>query len=330
MKTSKLIFTALFATALSFTSCQVNDDSDGIPTDDGVPYIAPSREDYNNLKDEALEDITLRVDFDAEDGISFISPKGVQVNINGNCLFTNGEPATGPATVEFVEVFDRETMLTANKSTMGVMPNGDKNLLLTGGAFYIDVKQNGESIQNTCNMTLLIPADLTGGPDPSMILWDGTVNEDGDVEWRENDAGANGEEGVFAEGNQYYAYFDEFGWTNVDRFYNDPRPKTTLKVDVPEGYDNTNSGVYLSYDGEENALAQLDTYDENTGLFSEHYGQIPVGLEMHVIFVTEENDEYRWAIQGVTVAENDVYVFSYEETQTGTRAEMVAAIQALP
>jgi hypothetical protein len=32
-------------------------------------------------------------------------------------------------------------------------------------------------------------------------------------------------------------------------------------VGAPEGYDNTNSAIYLSYDGEgTNALAKLDTF----------------------------------------------------------------------
>jgi hypothetical protein len=40
-------------------------------------------------------------------------------------------------------------------------------------------------------------------------------------------------------------------------------------VGAPEGYDNTNSAIYLSYDGEgTNALAKLDTF--TAGLFSEH------------------------------------------------------------
>ena len=86
----------------------------------------------------------------------------------------------------------------------------------------------------------------------------------------------------------------------------------------------------ISYDGEADLLAQLDTFDPITNTFSEHYGQIPVGLEMHIIFVTEDAGAWRWAIQGVTVAANDIYTITYAETVTGTKAQMIAAIQALP
>ena len=56
----------------------------------------------------------------------------------------------------------------------------------------------------------------------------------------------------------YGTFISNFGWTNIDRWYNDPRPKTTLFVDLPEGFDNTNCNVYVSYDGEPTALALLD------------------------------------------------------------------------
>ncbi|KAF5290855.1 hypothetical protein FQR65_LT20574 [Abscondita terminalis] len=84
-------------------------------------------------------------------------------------------------------------------------------------------------------MQVIIPTNLTGGPDSGMSLWDGTFDEDGNLEWDQQDRGANGQNGVFVEGANYYAYFSSFGWTNVDRFYNDPRPKTTILAEAPEG-----------------------------------------------------------------------------------------------
>ncbi len=65
-------------------------------------------------------------------------------------------------------------------------------------------------------------------------------------------------------------------------------------------------------------------------MFSEHYGQIPIGLEMHIIFATEDNGQWRYAIQEVTVVDNAVYTFTLAETTLGTLEQMVAAINALP
>ena len=58
------------------------------------------------------------------------------------------------------------------------------------------------------------------------------------------------------------------------------------KNDVPQGFNETNSAVYVSYDGEDNALALFDVYDTDEDMFTEHYGQMPIGLQLHFIFVS--------------------------------------------
>lgn len=223
-------------------------------------------------------------------------------------------------------------MLISNKPTMGVMPDGKKNLLISGGEFFIKATQGGVELKTSCYMNLVVPTALTNGLDNAMTLWDGVIDERGELAWEQpkpNADGTGGKGGVQGEGANYYVTFGKFGWTNVDRFYSDPRPKTTLLVKAPEGYNNENSAVYLSYDGEgTNALAKLDTYT-SAGLFSEHYGQIPIGLKCHVIFATEANGQWRYAIKAVTVAANDVYTFTLAETTVGTEAQLVAAINAI-
>lgn len=328
MKSVKQILGLMLATGMALTSC-TKDPVLEAQTD--PQFEGPTAQEFKDIRDEALQDLIQTAQFNAEDGIVFTSSKGAVLAIGSVCLTNNGGPAVGPAELTFVEAYDKADMLTANKATMGVMPNNDMGILVSGGEFYINVKQNGTQLDLTCGISLVIPAGLTAGADPEMKLWDGNMAANGTVVWEEDEGGTNGQDnGVFAEGNEYYAYFDQFGWTNVDRFYNDPRPKTTLQVKIPDGYDDANSAVYLSYDGEPNALAQLDTFDYATSIFSEHYGQIPIGLEMHVIFVTEESGQWKWGIKGVTVAANDLYVFTAADLVTGTKAQLVAAIQALP
>jgi hypothetical protein len=181
-------------------------------------------------------------------------------------------------------------------------------------------------------MQLEIPANLTGASaDSDMILWEGNIDNNGDLTWEEEETeDAAGHQGVFAEGNEYYAFLNNFGWTNVDKFYSDPRDKTTLLVGVPEGYDAENCSLFLSYDGEDSGLANLDTYDSATGLFSEHYGQIPVGLECHLIFVTEASGDWKYAIQTLTITEGAVYTITDSETAIVTQAQLTTIINALP
>nr|WP_294934056.1 hypothetical protein [uncultured Flavobacterium sp.] len=310
-----------------FAACTDNDDS--ITVED-----RPTSAEFHNLFDLGLQHQTQTFQMDAAQTITFTSTKGVQFTVNGTCLTLNGNPVTGQVDLEYVEVFDGGSMLATNKTTMGVMPDGDKAMLVSGGEFYINATKNGQQLDISCPISLIIPTSLTNpGGLNVMTLWVGAEDADGNVTWEEADDTAGGN-GVGIEGQgpsaTYYAFASEFGWTNVDCFYNNPDPKTTILASVPSGYNNENCAIYLHYDGLGNGLAYLDTYDSNTGLFSEHYGQIPIGLACHIIFVTEENGQWRYAIKGVTISANAVYNFTLAETTVGSESQLIAAINALP
>lgn len=317
----------LFLLLISFVSC---DTSDG---DDQNIILPPTASAFKSISEKGLKKNTQNFTITTGTGVvTLTSAKGVKLTLNGDCLTKNGNPVTGQVEIEYVELFDKGNMLISNKPTMGVMPDGKKSLLISGGEFFIKATQGGVELKTSCYMNLVVPTALTNGLDNAMILWDGVIDERGELAWEQpkpNADGTGGKGGVQGEGANYYVTFGKFGWTNVDRFYSDPRPKTTLLVKAPEGYNNENSAVYLSYDGEgTNALAKLDTYT-SAGLFSEHYGQIPIGLKCHVIFATEANGQWRYAIKAVTVAANDVYTFTLAETTVGTEAQLVAAINAI-
>ncbi|WP_458627882.1 hypothetical protein [Winogradskyella sp. PC D3.3] len=320
------LFALFLSTSMLITSCNPNDDSD----DASQNLETPTAQDFSDIRTLALDNHTQIFNFNADDGyISLTSENGVQININANCLTDNGNPVSGNVTLEFVEIFDKGSMLTTNKPTMGTLPNGDKALIITGGEFFVEATQNGNILDTNCGFQLIIPTSLTGGADSDMTLWTGAIDADGNLVWDEvNDPDGNG--GLFLEGDNYYGIIDGFGWTNVDKFHNDPRPKTTIQVQPPAGFNYQNSAVYLSYDGELPALAQLDTYNDALNIFSEHYGQIPIGLECHVIFVTESDGIWRYAIKPVTIVANDIITFYLGETTVGTEASLTALINDLP
>ncbi|SDG62014.1 hypothetical protein [Winogradskyella thalassocola] len=321
------LFALLLTTSLLTTSCNPTDDAnDGLQNEE-----PPTAQEFKNNRDIALNNHTQLFNFNTGDGyISLTSENGVQINLNANCLTDNGNPVSGDITLEYVEIFEKGSMLTTNKPTMGKLPNGDKALIITGGEFFIEATQNGTILDTNCGLQLMIPTSLTGGADPDMSLWTGEIDADGNLVWDEIEDNTNGDGGLFLEGENYYGILDGFGWTNVDKFYNDPRPKTTLQVEAPGGYDNQNSAIYLSYDGELPALAQLDTYDDTLNIFSEHYGQIPIGLDCHVIFISEADGEWRYAIKPVTIVANEIITFYLGETTVGTEASLTALINDLP
>lgn len=304
-----------------FASCTNNEELAPIP---------PTAAAFKGINEAGIKKNTQTFTATAGTGtITLTSAKGVVITLNGNALTKNGNPVTGPIDITYIELFDKGNMLITNKPTMGIMADGNRSLLKSGGEFFIKASQGGVDLVSTGAIQLQVPANLTGGIDNAMTLWKGEIDTNDNLAWREVKDAAGGKGGVGTQGNTYYVTFGNFGWTNVDKFYSDPRPKTTILADAPDGYDNTNSAIYLSYDGEgTNALAKLDTYTA-AGLFSEHYGQIPIGLACHVIFVTEDNGNWRYAIKAVTVAAGDVYTFTLAETTIATEAQLVAAINAI-
>ncbi len=331
-RTNWLLKTTMMLSLLTtlFISCEKNDDNDC----NGDCDPRPTANEFAAIREDALLELTQTFQLNVTNGTTtFTSTNGVEIDINPSCITLNGNAVTGTIDIKYIEVFDGGNMLVTDKTTMGVLPTGDMAMLISGGEFYINATQNGQQLALNCAMNLRIPASLTESEN-DMTLWDGTIDADGNIDWREQNDPTGGQGGVFLEqgtaGNTYYAFFNSFGWTNVDKFYSHPGPKTQILVTVPSGYNFQNSAVYLHYDGEGNALAKLDTYDAVTGQFSEHYGQIPVGLACHIIFATEENGQWRYAIKPVTITTNAIYNFTFGETVVGTEAQLVAAINALP
>ena len=309
-----------------FTSCTDNENTTAIP---------PTAAAFKGITQSGIKKNTQNFTATAGAGvITLTSAKGVVITLNGNALTKNGNPVTGAIDITFIELFDKGNMLITNKPTMGVMPDGKKSMLKSGGEFFIKASQGGVDLVSIGGIQLKVPVNLTGTMDTEMLFWAGDTTDPENLAWvnPRNAAGTGGQkDGNVGFGQtSYNVSFGSFGWTNVDKFYSDPRPRTTILAAVPLGYDNTNCAIYLSYDGEgQNALAKLDTYNPITKQFSEHYGQIPIGLQMHVIFATEDNGNWRYAIKAVTVAANDVYTFTLAETTVVTEAQMVAAINAI-
>lgn len=303
--------------------------------------IRATPEAFLNLKRAALEEKVQEFEFDTNQMGFFTTADGVRLVIDGSCLTESGNPVTGTVNVQVVELFERGGMLTTNKPTMGTMPNGGKALLISGGEFFINVTQNGNQLAMECPMQLIVPADLTDGGDNQMSLfcgngWDNDcdgIDDDCDgFVWGEVTDPDQGQVGLVDgdTGETYVASFLSFGWTNVDRFYTDPRPKSTLLVDVPDGFDNTNSSVFISFNGEPNALGTLDTFITETELFSEHYGQIPIGLECHIIFVSETDGNWLYAIKSVTIADGETISILEGDLGTASIGTLETLINNLP
>ena len=244
-----------------------------------------------------------------------------------------GALVEGEVTLEVIEIYRRKDMLFTGRPTNGKRYDGSLSTLISGGQFYVNARKGDTELTLAKGYAIIVPVSLSGGEDTDMKMFNGIKVCEGDVcnlAWEEADRGLEIGKWQTAGGvfTAYYAIQSKFGWTNIDKWYNDPRPKTTLYVDLPDGYDNTNCAVYLSYDGEARALAQFDRFDETTQLFTEHYGLIPIGLEVHFIVVSVVEDQWHYAIAASTIGEGHVQLI--EELTATTEEELENMIEELP
>lgn len=300
-----------------------------------TPLIAPDGEALDAFIEANIEEQTQTFTLDATTGGNIKGSQGTVLQFYSNAFqTTGGDDVTGMVDIELIEVYSRTDMLLTKKPTTGKLDNGDHAMLISGGEFYVNATQNGNQLKAVAGYYIIAPTENTGGAQEDMKVFTGVeecIDSICNNVWvEEKDQGM--EVGQFQDAGGvfegYFCYQTQFGWTNIDKWYSDPRPKTTIFVDAPEGFDNTNCVIFLSYDDEPTALARFDTYDQETGLFSEHYGLIPVGLKVHFILVSIADGEIHYAIQGAEITENHVEVIG--EIKSITEEELVELIGNLP
>lgn len=307
----KLKILSIFCIAiLSLQSCN-KDEYEVITKGETIPSAAKVK----NLFDQQLAKITTVITFDASGTLNYTSPKGVKLTIYGSCLRKNGSPVTGEVKVVYSEIFDKGTMLTTNKPTMGksgliLLP------LLSGGEFYIQALQEGVELTSTCAFSLEVPTSLTGGTDTAMTSFDGNIDSNGELTW-EQSTSVDFSVSPQAVIPTYNAFFQNFGWFNCDRFSLTLGPKTTITTLIPSGYNTLNTKVYLTTKSIPNSLGN-------------NFGQFPIGMDCNIIFVTEKDGKFRYAIKPQILVASHQVTFSLSETSLATPAELTAIINALP
>ncbi len=325
-----------------------DDDTTGDDDDDDSDHQQPpTHEEFEALALDARDSLLQTFTRDVDDLLFIEGAQGTTLSFpyHGPLVHLDGSPVVGDVLVDFLEIFDKGSMLVTDMAPVGRLPSGEIAQLISGGEHFVNATQEGEQLLLNGGFVLTAPvAENEENPDgmglfrdeepgdgdalEDEVLWvEEEQNPEGFAVMWEDDLTGNGE-GV-ATG--YWAFSSQFGWTNIDRWQSDPSPKTTIHVDVPDGWDDSNCAVYLSYDGEETALASFDTYDADAELFTEHYGLIPIGLEVHVILVTENEGLWSYIIQAATIEEDHLTVFPSAGDFIDTDMEgLTAVINALP
>jgi hypothetical protein len=319
------IFLLLAGTVIS---CSKKEDDADSQAQEELPDGDALAQRFIQNREDALQLFTIV----AENGGTIQGEKGTVLTIPAGALALNGNPVSGNVQISLIEIYSKEDMVRLNMPTNGKRPNGDIEMIKSAGEFFIEATQNGNKLD------LLAPMQLASKPldfsevDPQMTLFEAGEDLEDTDPWVQNEFTQVGIGEVPGPNGGYEAVYlvdlSDFGWTNLDRWYNYTGELTTLNIDVPEGYNGTNCEVYLSYDGEASGLARMDVYDAQTEMFTEHFGKIPVGQQVHIILIAEINGVLHYTIQGTTITQNHVEVMA--QPQPGTEADLINSIANLP
>ena len=330
IKTLKTVLVIALIGLFTLTSCKSKEDEEGVESH--LPDGVALNQRFKDNRTNAIQNFTL----DASAGGIVTGSQGTKVIIPANSIGLNGSPVTGDIEIELIEIYDKAAMVLQNKSTKGKRANNDEEALKSAGEFFVNAKQNGTQLEVLTLITVesrgVAPGEFeamqvfrAGDDLQSEDLWEET-DEDDDGE---ND-NARGGEGQGPNGDFIlFSALDmsSFGWTNLDIWYNFAGQLTDLFVDVPDGYTAENTSVYLSYDGE-NGLARMDVYDTSLELFTEHFGRIPVGQEVHFIMVVDIDGQLYYTIQAATIVEDHIEVMA--DPAPISQADLTTLINGLP
>ena len=341
MKINTLLKFALVA--LIFTSCS-SEDNTATENDNLLLKKASESQEGGLYALEQNNRESLKQHFKFETGrekVTFKSEKGVELSFTPNNLTVNGNPYNGTVIVEFIEIFGIGGMVSTGMPTMGV-PEGEANEesvlapLITGGEFYVNMTtEEGEDIDDGVPYTLSVPTELTGGEGEDtedMIVWTGDEDEDGDVKWEKDTDDDGNEKEVSEENGRYLMEMLSFGWCNIDKLDNlDGFDEFTgIWVDAPNGFNDTNSMVYMSYQGQMNLLTGFNNFDYGAQLFDDPYNNIPVGAQFNVIFVSSQGGQWLVGVKQVTIVGNDVIVFTMNDLAIATNPALINMLNNLP
>lgn len=289
--------------ALLVSACEKEEDVD-------YTYGCGTCEDANTvaevLKNNAPEAQFFNVDAGAL--IDVEGEQGTRITIGPNSFADmDGNPVSGNIDLILKEIYTPGQMILANKMTTS---NGQ--ILSSGGELFFNVQQNGEDLQliNNQTVSMKVPAS---NPDPNMALFNGSQDTAGNFTWAPNNTpvqSCNDSSSVSFPTGYCFNIDTLFQWINCDYFWSDPRPLTDVEIVVPQGYDKTNTLVFI-YVPSINSIASITQY-QNQSFWIQGGYRLPVGLEVDFVAVySDGNGTLGYAYQTNTIVANHQEVLQF-------------------
>lgn len=319
MKTKHIVLSVLAATLL-MNACKKDEENPTPAPAPGTPTaVNPVRAFTEANLNAARQSFTVN----AATGGSILGNRGSYiVFVPGAFRTASGATVSGTVQVKLIEVLDIGDMILMNKQTAGNF-GGQLRMLRSGGEVKIEATQGGNEVFIVPNGAVV---NIPGGNnvDPLMDVFYGTEDTDGDVVWNLStdtitvqDSAVWDTTGV----NWFYYQFaaDSLNWLNCDYF---PAGSITeLLVDAPDGYDGSNTMVWVAVPALNGLLGSY-----YTGTLFQSY-QTPIGFQAVVVALHEDaNGNYESSFTTITVATGMTVPITFSPT---TLAQFEAAVNAL-
>lgn len=291
MKTISKKYLALFmlVALVLFNACKKEDDS---PNSNNNSNNNNGSNNANIVLDffkDNLNDAKQITSVDITTGKYIYGNYGTYIYIS-DCSFldSDGNQVTGIIDFELIEAQTNLDMLKLNRPTF----TSDGQLLVSGGILYVNASQNGDvlNINPNCGLEVSMPNYSYNSQDGVMQYFSGDVDLDGVFGWdlEEDDTVVTGQDTA-----GFYFQIDSVGWINCDYFYDTLSELTGVQVELPSGYDGSNTQAFIYYSSI-NSLAGLYDSDQD-GVFDLGFGyESPVGLSVKFIALSGDsvNDYY--------------------------------------
>lgn len=284
----------------------------------------PSATQLQNFFDDNIAAATQKFTIDATSPEEIQGSQGTFIYFMNNSFEDNvGNDVTGNIDIELIEIYDKKDMLFLNKQTLGD-DNGNLSPLISGGEFKVTASQNGTEVYLKPWYEYFMVAQAPNGTDENMETFYQNSATDDTLNW--TSGGPDSLSFVFTDSLAYETYFRDLGWVNLDYFMDTSANQTTVSVIPPEGFNNTNCSVFISFDGY-NSLTSIYNYSNGKFITGSNY-TIPVGLDVHFIVLAFINNVPHVAIVPSTITANHEEVIS--ALSATTISQLTTDIQNLP
>ena len=259
---------------------------------------------------------------------------GTKIYINPEDLKTiSGEKIAKTIKLELKELLTQSDFVKEGVQTVS---NGD--LLVSGGAYYINIYSNNEPVTLKENKTLKVEFPVITNED--MYLFYGERDSSGNMNWNETSIKLETKVEIKGETigdwdtgfiidkekaelniKTYKAVnINQFGWINCDRLF-----KEGKRVNLVINFSNDTLGsaaVYLIFKGINSVV--IDHYLSINNKLVSGFSDVPVGYDVRLLSYTVKNGKIYSYMRNFTILENENIRINFKETSIDKLSELTS------